>query len=113
MQREAPCLAPTNTCSYTIWVRISFDPKKSKQNEADHGFPLSFARRLAWDEAFVLVDERFEYDELRMIALVPEGNRLYYVAFVDRGEEPSLVRWVISLRYAERKEVKSYVENFS
>jgi uncharacterized protein len=94
-------------------VQISFDPKKSTQNLADHGFPLSHARLLAWDEALVWVDERFEYGELRMVALVPQGDRLFYVAFVDRGEDPDIVRWVISLRYAERKEVKSYVENFS
>ena len=44
-----------------------------------------------------------------MVGLVPEGNTLYYVAFVDRGE----VRHVISLRYAERKEIKHYVKNYS
>jgi hypothetical protein len=44
-----------------------------------------------------------------MIGLVPEGSRLYYVAFIDRGE----VRRVISLRPAERREVKHYVENYS
>lgn len=37
----------------------------------------------------------------------PAGNRLYYVAFVDRGE----ARWVISPRFAGRSEVKHYVEN--
>ena len=89
-------------------MRIDFDPAKDKINESNHGLPLSFARKLIWDEALVWVDARFEYDELRMIGLVPEGNRLYYVAFVDR---PS-VRWVISLRHAERREVKHYVENY-
>jgi len=54
------------------------------------------------------VRSRYEYDEIRMIGLVPEGNTLYYVAFVDHGE----VRKVISLRYAERKEIKHYVENY-
>ena len=44
-----------------------------------------------------------------MSALVPRGNRLYFVAFTDRGN----VRRVISLRYAERREVKHYVENYS
>ena len=43
-----------------------------------------------------------------MIGLIPGGNRLYYVAFVDRYEE----RRVISLRYAERREIKHYVENY-
>jgi uncharacterized protein len=89
-------------------VRIDFDPAKDKLNRADHGLSLSLARRLAWDEALVWVDDRFEYDESRMIALVPEGNRLYYVAFVDRGE----VRRVVSLRFAERREIKHYVENY-
>ncbi len=51
-------------------------------------------------------EEAFAYDEVRMIALAPEADTLYYVAFVDRGE----VRRIISLRRAERREVKHYVE---
>ena len=66
------------------------------------------AARHAWSEALVWVDERFEYDELRMIGLIPEGNRLYCLAFVDRGK----VRRIISLRHAERREVKHYAENY-
>lgn len=42
-----------------------------------------------------------------MIALAPETDTLYYVAFVERGD----VRRVISLRHAIRREVKHYVEN--
>ena len=89
-------------------MRIDFDPAKDKLNRTDHGLSLSLAKKLVWDEALVWVDDRFEYGELRMVGLVPEGNRLYYVAFVDRGE----VRRVISLRFAERREVKHYVENY-
>jgi uncharacterized protein len=88
-------------------VPIDFDPAKDRINQTRHGLSLSFATKLVWDEALVWVDDRFEYDELRMSGLVPEGNRLYYVAFVDR----EAVRWVISLRHAERREVKHYVEN--
>jgi len=68
---------------------------------------LALAGRLDWDAALVWCDDRFEYEELRLLALVPETNTLYYVAFVDRGE----VRRIISLRHAERREVKHYVEN--
>jgi len=88
---------------------IDFAPAKDKLNRAQHGLSLAFAKKLVWDEALVWVDSRYEYDEIRMIGLVPEGNTLYYVAFVDRGE----VRRIISLRYAERKEIKHYVENYS
>ena len=42
-----------------------------------------------------------------MVALAPESNILYYVAFVDLDAG----RRIISLRKAERREVKYYVEN--
>jgi uncharacterized DUF497 family protein len=71
-------------------VRFEFDPAKDKSNEA-----------LVW------VDDRYGYDEQRMVALAPLGDRLYYVAFVERAN----VRRIISLRYAERREIKHYVEN--
>lgn len=43
-----------------------------------------------------------------MIALAPEADTLYYVAFVDRGD----VRRIISLRRALRREVRHYVKSF-
>ena len=88
-------------------MQFLFDPDKNKLNLDNHGLSFSFAEKLVWDEAFVWVDPRYQYDERRMIGLVPEGNTLYYVAFVDRGD----VRRIISLRLAERREVKKYVEN--
>ena len=42
-----------------------------------------------------------------MIALAPKSHILHYVAFVDRGD----VRRIISLRRANRREVKYYVQN--
>lgn len=88
-------------------MRVVFDPAKNKLNRRQHGLSLGLASSLEWDEALVWVDDRFAYDELRMIGLVPHGDRLYYAAFVDRGEE----RRVISLRHAERREIKHYVES--
>lgn len=87
---------------------IDFDPAKDKLNRARHGLSLAYARKLIWDEALVWVDSRYPYDEIRMIGLVPEGDTLYYVAFVDRGK----VRRIISLRHAVRTEVNHYVKNF-
>lgn len=87
---------------------IDFEPAKDRLNRAQHGLSLAFAKKLIWDEALVWVDGRYAYDESRMIGLVPEGNALYYVAFVDRGE----IRRVISLRYAERKEITHYAKNY-
>jgi uncharacterized DUF497 family protein len=88
-------------------MRIEFDPVKDKENRAKHGVSLALAADLDWEAALVWVDARFEYNELRMVALAPKTGVLYYVAFVDRGK---LLR-VISLRHAIRREVKRYVES--
>ena len=88
-------------------MRIEFDRTKDLANRANHGVSLALAAQLDWDAALVWVDNRFEYDEVRMIALAPETSILYYVAFIDRGDACR----VISLRRATRREVKHYVEN--
>ncbi len=88
-------------------MEIEFDPIKSIANQAKHGVSLAPGSELDWDAALVWIDERYGYDEVRMIALAPKTNTLYYVAFVDRGE----TRRIISLRHATRSEVKHYVEN--
>jgi uncharacterized protein len=89
-------------------MRIEFDPAKDRANRAAHGVSLALAAKLDWDAALVWVDDRFDYEELRLIALAPETNILYYVAFVERGR----ARRIISLRRATRREVKHYAENF-
>ena len=88
-------------------MRIEFDPAKDEANLAKHGVSLTLAAELDWEAALVWFDARFEYDELRMIALAPKTEILYYVAFVDRGQ----ARRIISLRRANRREVKHYVQS--
>ena len=88
-------------------MEIEFDPIKNIANQAKHGVSLAFNSELDWDAALVWIDERYGYEEVRMIALAPKTNTLYYVAFVDRGE----TRRIISLRHATRSEVTHYVEN--
>ena len=88
-------------------MRIEFDPAKDAANLAKHGVSLALTAELDWEAALVWVDDRFEYDELRMIALAPKTSILYCVAFVERGA----VRRPISLRRANRREVKRYVQS--
>ena len=88
-------------------MQIEFDPDKDAANLEKHGVSLTLAIELDWEAALVWIDERVEYGKLRMIALAPKSEILYYVAFVDRGE----ARRIISLRRANRREVKHYVEN--
>ena len=87
-------------------MSIEFDPEKDASNLAKHGASLALAVELDWEAALVWVDDRVEYGETRMIALAPKGEILYYVAFVDRER----ARRIISLRRANRREVKHYAE---
>ena len=87
-------------------MRVEFDPAKDVGNSEKHGVSLRLAGELDWDTALVWIDDRFEYGELRMIALAPKIGTLYHMAFVDHGD----VCRIISLRRANRREVKRYVE---
>ena len=53
------------------------------------------------------MDEAFELANYLPLALAPRTAILYYVAFVDRGQ----VLRIISLRRANRREVKHYVKS--
>ena len=88
-------------------MRIAFDPAKDAVNLAKHGLSLALAADLEWGSALVWVDDRKEYGEARQCALAPIGQRLYFVAFVDRGD----TRRTISLRKANIREVTHYAEN--
>ena len=87
-------------------MQIDFGPGKDATNLSKHGLSLAAAAELSWDAAFVLIDDRADYGEVRMVALAPLGDILCFVAFVDR--EPA--RRVISLRRANRREVNHYVK---
>ena len=87
-------------------MRFDFDPNKDRLNREKHGLSLSLATELDWDAALLWIDDRQDYGETRVLALAPKTEILYYVAFVDRED----VRRVISLRRANRREVKRYVQ---
>jgi len=85
---------------------ISFDINKDTANFQKHGISLAAAAMLEWNEALTWTDERNNYGETRMCAIGYIGNRLHYVAYVDREE----VRRIISLRKANSREEKRYAE---
>lgn len=88
-------------------MMLDFDPVKNRLNLDKHGHPLSLAQDLDWELALIWADLRKPYLEDRMSALVPKGEILFFVAFVDRF----FSRRIISLRQANSREVKRYVEN--
>ncbi len=87
-------------------MQFDFDPGKDATNLSKHGLSLAAAAELSWDAALVWIDNRADYGEVRMVALAPIGDILFFVAFVDR----EAVRRIISLRRANRREVNHYVK---
>ena len=88
-------------------MKIIFDPAKDAANVAKHAVSLAVAQDLEWDTLQCKEDTRRDYGETRMAGYALIGERLYGVVYVVRGD----VHRVISLRKANQREVKSYVEN--
>jgi uncharacterized DUF497 family protein len=87
-------------------MEIAFDTNKDAANLEKHGISLAAGATIEWEDALTWADERNNYGEARMCAIAYIGNRLYYVAYVDRAE----VRRIISLRKANSREEKRYAQ---
>ncbi|AGR70150.1 BrnT family toxin [Burkholderia pseudomallei] len=85
---------------------ITFDPTKNKTNIAKHGVSLALAAQLDWSDVLSYVDDRRDYSEVREVGFGVIGDRLYCVVFTQRGDSMH----IISMRKANKREVKSYVE---
>ena len=83
-----------------------WDETKSAANVRKHGVGFAVIEDFDWQTAFILPDERFDYDEDRWLAIGMIGSRLYAVTYTIRGDR---IR-VISLRKAEAKERRLYHE---
>ena len=87
-------------------MRIEFDPAKDRANAAKHGVSLRAAEEFDWDTALEREDDRFDYGEVRFVALGLLGDRLHVLVFTE-GSHEDAVR-VISLRPAEKHETRYY-----
>lgn len=88
-------------------MKYVFDPAKDAVNQAKHGVSLALAEVLFAGPQVSVADDRFEYGEVRKIAFGLIRDRLFVCVYVDRQME----RRVISLRKANKREVKRYGED--
>jgi uncharacterized protein len=87
-------------------VKIEFDPAKDDINRVKHGISLADATRFDWDTALEREDDRFDYGEVRFVAIGLIDVRLYVMVFTE-GSDDAAMR-VISLRPAEKHETRFY-----
>ncbi len=81
------------------------DPAKSERNMRERGIAFTAAEAFEFDTAIVAVDDRKDYGEIREVALGFIGARLHVLVFTMRGAACH----VISLRKANKREIRSYV----
>lgn len=87
-------------------MRYEHDPQKLADNVANHQVWFHEADDFEWQTALVQVDARKRYGETRFQAAGLIGTRLYLMVFTLRETAVRL----ISLRRANRREVKRYAD---
>ena len=85
-------------------VNVEFDPIKDQANRAKHGISLGAAAGFQWETALEREDNRFDYGEIRFVAIGYINDRLHVMVFTE-GADDDTVR-VISLRPAEKHEAR-------
>jgi hypothetical protein len=83
-----------------------WDEEKRKANIREHKIDFAAVARFEWETAFIFIDDRNDYGELREIAIGFIDPSLHVLVFTRRGAQ---IR-VISLRKAEKGEIRKYVE---
>jgi uncharacterized DUF497 family protein len=89
-------------------MEIGFDPAKSTANVADpsRGFGFELAARFDFEAAMIVEDDRFDYGETRHLGIGPLDGRVHVIVFTL----PDPILWVISLRKANKREIRHYAE---
>ncbi len=87
-------------------MKVEFDSTKDEINRAKHGVSLSAAVDFDWDTALEREDDRFDYGEVRFVAIGLIDSRLYVMVFTEGSDDDTLR--IISLRPAEKHETRFY-----
>ena len=91
-------------------MAIEYDLEKSQQNIKARGISFDEFENLDFETASIEVDNRKNYGEDRHIIQAKLNGRLHIAVITIRGDD---ITRVISLRRANRKEVKCYEETLN
>ena len=89
--------------------RFSWDQAKSDRNASSRGIDFSVAHSFDFETAVIAIDDRRDYGEVREVATGFVGPRLHVLVYTMRGE----MCHVISLRKANKREIRVYVRKIS
>ena len=89
-------------------MRFGWDPSKSERNARERGLPFAIAMAVFDGPTIELDDTRRDYGERRIIAYGAVAGRVLVCVYTWRGQQDDPVRWIISLRKANRGESHAY-----
>ena len=89
-------------------MRFGWDPPKSDRNALERGLPFAVAMALFDGPTIELDDRRRDYGERRIVALGAVAGRVLVCVYTMRGTDADPIRWIISLRKANKGESHAY-----
>jgi uncharacterized DUF497 family protein len=91
---------------------FGWDPNKSHKNATERGLPFDVAMALFDSGTLEFDDRRRDYGERRIIAFGQVAGRVLICVYTWRGTADDPIRWIISLRKADKGESYAYRQTF-
>ena len=85
-------------------MRFEWDESKRRRNLKRHGFDFIEGERIFAGETFSFLDDRHDYDEIRIVTFGMLNGKVVAVTHTETDE---IIR-LISIRKASRNEEESY-----
>ncbi|HEX9423984.1 MAG TPA: BrnT family toxin [Pyrinomonadaceae bacterium] len=85
-------------------MRFGWDEAKRRSNIKRHGFDFLGVERIFASDAFTLLDDRFDYGEIRFLTLGVLNGTVVAIAHTETDE----VTRIISIRKASKNEEEIY-----
>ncbi len=89
-------------------MRFGWDPVKSERTARERGLPFEIAMALFDGPTIEVDDQRRDYGERRIIAYGSVTGRVLVCVYTLRGAADDPIRWIISLRKANKGESHAY-----
>ncbi len=85
-------------------IKFEWDEAKRLANIRSHGIDFADLRELFESESYIRIDDRFDYDEIRLLTIGMANGR---ILSVSHTENDGLIR-IISARKAQKHEQEIY-----
>jgi len=87
-------------------MKIDFDRDKSEKNAKERGLPFELATEIFASVNMTFEDNRADYGEIRFVTVGFISERMAVIVWTQHGT----LRRIISMRYANGREIEKYKE---